>query len=338
MKRERSTGLFISFISRGIFLCEGVYMSNNKDKLTVIQSLDDLLSKIDLYVDLEFNIYQLGEDDKLHLNQNELKKLENALGLFQSSIDSYCVFCEKNYPFTISFDSTSKRHVDFSSSDIIAIGNGIFINLDNPKNSWLPKLTDKESVSEFKVQYINYTFVCKKNEGHVYKMFLVVLIAEGLVTVRKIGQFPSKIDIWGFDFDQYRSQLNKINAYGDFKKAELCMSDGLYAGAYAYLRRVFEKMLKEYCKQMTLKDNHVETKIEACMDRFDERVKPLLKSLYSILSVSIHELDDEQSEQYYVYLRTVIEMQLEFVKEKNDRDNQTKQLKEKIDSIINDLK
>lgn len=97
-------------------------------------------------------------------------------------------------------------------------------------------------------------------------------------------------------------------------------------------------MLKEYCKQMTLKDNHVETKIEACMDRFDERVKPLLKSLYSILSVSIHELDDEQSEQYYVYLRTVIEMQLEFVKEKNDRDNQTKQLKEKIDSIINDLK
>ena len=313
-------------------------MSNNKDKLSVIQSLDDLFSKIDLYVDLQFNIYQLHEDGKLHLNLNEFKKIEKALGLSQSSIDCYCVFCEKNYPFTINFDSTERRHSEFSSFDTIAIGDDIFINLDNPKNSRLPSLVNKENVFDFKVQYIDYKFICKKNEKHIYTMFLVVLIDKGSVTIRKIGQFPSKIDIWGFDFDKYRSQLNKINAYGDFKKAELCMSDGLYAGAYAYLRRVFEKILKEYCKGLTLKDNHVETKIEACIEKFDERVKPLLKNLYSILSIGIHELDDEQSEKFYVYLRTILEMQLEYVKENNARDNQTKELKEKIDSIINDLK
>ena len=313
-------------------------MNDNTRDNAAVKTLDDLFSKVDLYVDYSFKVYQEHDDGKMHTNKNELERIEVLLGMFQTSIDAFCIFCNKTYPFTIKQNSSSKRHFDFSLNNIIDIGKDIFINMDNPKCNRLPPIVDKNNLHEFSIDYVTFDFTCKKSEEHIYRMYIILIIKYGEIIIRKIGQFPSKIDIWGFDFDQYRNQLNKIDAYSDFKKAELCMSDGLYAGAYAYLRRVFEKMLKEYCKGLTLKDNHVETKIEACIERFDERVKPLLKNLYSILSIGIHELDDKQSEKFYVYLRTVLEMQLEYVKENNDRDNQTKELKEKIDSIINDLK
>lgn len=313
-------------------------MKNNTPNGAAITTLDDLFSKVDLYVDYSFKVYQENNDGKMHINKNELERMEIVLGMFQSSIDAFCIFCNKTYPFTIKQNSSSKRYSEFSSINAINIGEDIFINMDNPKYDNLPPVVDKDNLHEFLIDYVTFDFACKKSEKHIYRMYTILLIRYGEITIRKIGQYPSKIDIWGFDFDQYRNQLNKINAYSDFKKAELCMSDGLYAGAYAYLRRVFEKMLKEYCKGLTLENNRVETKIEACIDKFDERVRPLLKNLYSILSIGIHELDDKQSERFYVYLRTVLEMQLEYVKENNDRDNQTKELKDKIDSIVNDLK
>ena len=97
-------------------------------------------------------------------------------------------------------------------------------------------------------------------------------------------------------------------------------------------------MLVRYCKGISLKDDRVETKIEACIDKFDDRVKPLLKNLYTILSKGIHQLDDKESEEYYIYLRTIIEMQLQHVKEQNDRDEQTKKLKANIDKIVSSIK
>lgn len=60
----------------------------------------------------------------------------------------------------------------------------------------------------------------------------------------------------------------------------LIKCEHFYVGAYAYLWRIFEKMLNNYIKEnnVTLKDDHVETKIKAVKDCFDSRIKDLLKN------------------------------------------------------------
>lgn len=301
-----------------------------------INTLDSLFEKVDLYVDLKFDLYKKKSDGIYALDEKELERLEGALGLRQESIDSYCVICEKNYPFSFIYNGSNEVYKDnIGYFQAIELSNTCFLNLGKFKYSHFEKEISENDLFKFKYCFLNYEFTCKKVTSHKYRMHLVVLSVKGTVQIRKIGQFPSKIDIWGFDFEKYSKQLNKFDAYSDFKKAELCMSDKLFAGAFTYLRRVFEKMINSYTEGMSLDDNRIETRIEACVDRFDDRVKPLLKKLYGILSIGIHELTDEQSEEYYEHLRTVIVLQLEFVKSNNEKDEQSKELKKQIDNIVN---
>lgn len=143
------------------------------------------------------------------------------------------------------------------------------------------------------------------------------------------------LTVKGFDFDKYKKFLDMINAYEDYKKADLCNSDHFFVGAYAYLRRIFEKMIKFYLGDKELTDNHMDTKIDAVKDNFDPRVKKMLKNLYGILSISIHELDEDQSKEYYTYLKAVIDMQLEYVKSEDEKDKQSKNLEDILSKIAN---
>lgn len=146
------------------------------------------------------------------------------------------------------------------------------------------------------------------------------------------------LTVKGFDFDKYKNFLNKIDAYEDYKKADLSNADHFYVGAYAYLRRIFEKMIIYYLGDIELKDDHMDTKIDAVKDSFDPRVKKMLKNLYGILSISIHELDEEESKEYYTYLKAVIDMQLEYIKSEDEKDKQSKDLEGILSKIANLVK
>lgn len=63
-----------------------------------------------------------------------------------------------------------------------------------------------------------------------------------------------------------------------------------------------------------------------------------MKKSYEILSVSIHELDEEQSKEYYVYLKTIIDMQLEYIKIESDKESQPKSLESILDKIKGGIK
>ena len=136
----------------------------------------------------------------------------------------------------------------------------------------------------------------------------------------------------------YKKQLDDINAYEDYKKADLSNADHFYVGVYAYLRRIFEKIINKYLDEQEIKDNHMNTKINMVKDKFDSMMHKLLKNLYEILSISIHELDEEQSKEYYVYLKTIIDVQLENVKIESDKGNQSKTLESVINKIKKDIK
>lgn len=197
---------------------------------------------------------------------------------------------------------------------------------------------DKDNLNNEKIWYIEYYFTCTNNDKHKYIMMISIELKDGKFIVRKIEQNPPMLTVKGFDFDKYKKFLDKINAYDDYKKADLCNSDHFYVGAYAYLRRIFEKMIVFYLGDIELKDDHMDTKIDAVKDNFDPRVKKILKNLYGILSISIHELDEEQSKEYYTYLKAVIDMQLEYKKSEDEKDKQSKDLEGILSKIANFVK
>ncbi len=196
---------------------------------------------------------------------------------------------------------------------------------------------EQQDLINNKIWYIEYYFTCTNNNRHKYMMMISIELKDGKFIVRKIGQNPSMLTVKGFDFDKYRKFLDKINAYDDYKKADLCNSEHFYVGAYAYLRRIFEKMIKFYLGDTELKDDHMDTKIDAVKNKFDPRVNKILKNLYGILSISIHELDENQSKEYYTYLKAVIDMQLEYVKSEDEKDKQSKDLEGILNKIKNHI-
>lgn len=207
--------------------------------------------------------------------------------------------------------------------------------MDNGIIEGLQPPYDKENLNNGKIWYIEYFLTCTNIKTHKYMMMISIELKDGKFIVRKIGQNPSMLTVKGFDFDKYKKFLDMINAYDDYKKADLCNSDHFYVGAYAYLRRIFEKMIKFYLGDKELTDNHMDTKIDAVKDNFDPRVKKMLKNIYGILSISIHELDEDQSKEYYTYLKAVIDMQLEYVKSEDEKDKQSKNLEGILSKIAN---
>lgn len=171
-------------------------------------------------------------------------------------------------------------------------------------------------------------------------MFLSVEFDKGEFTIRKVGQNPSMLTIKGFDFDKYKKQLDRINAYEDYKKADLSNADHFYVGAYAYLRRIFEKLINWYIKENNIKltDDRMETKIDSVKQYFDPRINKLLKNLYGILSSSIHELDEDESKDYYIYLKAIIDIQLEYEFTEEEKAKQSSDLSAVISKIENGLK
>ena len=196
----------------------------------------------------------------------------------------------------------------------------------------------KEVLLNNKIWYIEYEFTCTNNNSHNYMMMISLELKDGKFIVRKIGQNPSMLTVKGFDFDKYKKFLESIDAYNDYKKADLSFAEHFYAGAFTYLRRIFEKMINFYLGDTKLKDNHMDTKIDAVKDKFDPRIQELLKQLYGILSISIHELSEEESKEYYEYLKAVIDMQLEYIKTENDKDTQSKNLGSVLNKITNLVK
>lgn len=301
-----------------------------------INSLEKLFNNIELYTKLDFDVYDV-DNSVSHFNQEELGRFLNVLGLSEKRIKSYCKECKMNFPFDYKVSGNLVGTVQGKCVGL-SLTSAHEVNLTSRTFSGADSAFPTYAIIEDYSAYFEYTFRCTNEpEHHVYKMFVLVRKTKKTFSIMKIGQYPSMIDIHGFDFDNYTKQLKTLNAYEDFKKAELCISDGFSAGAYTYLRRVFEKMLNKYSEGIELKDDYSETKIKACKGKFDERIHPLLPRLYKILSKGIHSLNDDESKNYYDYLKIIIVMQLEYIKENDDNDSQTKMLDQKLNDIISKI-
>lgn len=311
-----------------------------------IQDINYVFNDVSLYTKETFHILEDTAKGYV-INQDELKRFLTYIGYNNNRLISFCHKCKNTFPFEIERKIyTLDLHGKFvESDDDIYFTEGKYavqagylagtIDLKYGKIIGYQPPYEKERILDGQISYIEYIFTCTNDFKHKYIMLLSIEIKNACFIVRKIGQNPSMLTVKGFDFDKYEKFLTQIDAYEDYKKADLSFADHFYAGAFTYLRRIFEKMVKYYIGDKQLPDNHMDTKIEAIKNNFDPRIQGLLKQLYEILSISIHELDEEQSKEYYEYLKAIIDMQLEFIKTEDEKEKQSGELRGVLSKITN---
>lgn len=306
-------------------------------------NLNNMFNNNSLYSKEVFKVFKL-KGEVYELDKREFSNFKNYIGCGQDKIVTFCHKCKKEFPF-----EANKRYINFYRDNFNASLNmplskdsNRAVRLDIKSGSIFGLILpcSKDEFYENQIGYIEYSFTCKNDSSHVYLMFISVEFNNGEFTVRKVGQNPSMLTVKGFDFDKYKKQLDRINAYEDYKKADLSNADHFYVGAHAYLRRIFEKLINWYVDEYNVKlsDDRMKTKIESVKQYFDPRINKLLKNLYSILSVSIHELDEDESKDYYSYLKAIIDMQLEYEYTEEEKAKQSSQLSAVIGKIESSLK
>lgn len=307
------------------------------------QGIDYLFNEVSLYAKETFDVFEL-KDKQYHLKKEELIKFLYYIGASQDKLVTYCHKCKKEFPFDV-----NRKIFEFYDNDI-TVDSAIYITkvagqfgrgrleITEGRIDGLQPPYNIDYLEDNRIWYVEYFFTCTNNNMHNYMMMVSIELKDGKFIVRKIGQNPSMLTVKGFDFDKYKKFLDNINAYEDYKKADLCNAEHFYVGAYAYLRRIFEKMIVYYLGDTELKDDHMDTKIDAVKNKFDPGVNKMLKNLYGILSISIHELNEEESKEYYTYLKAVIDMQLEYIKSEAEKDKQSKDLEGILSKIANFVK
>ena len=306
-------------------------------------NLNNMFNNNSLYSKEVFKVFKL-KGEVYELDKREFSNFKNYIGCGQDKIVTFCHKCKKEFPF-----EANKRYINFYRDNFNASLNmplskdsNRAVRLDIKSGSIFGLILpcSKDEFYENQIGYIEYSFTCKNDSSHVYLMFISVEFNNGEFTVRKVGQNPSMLTVKGFDFDKYKKQLDRINAYEDYKKADLSNADHFHVGAHAYLRRIFEKLINWYVDEYNIKlsDDRMKTKIDSVKQYFDPRINKLLKNLYSILSVSIHELDEDESKDYYSYLKAIIDMQLEYEYTEEEKAKQSSQLSAVIGKIESSLK
>ncbi len=308
-----------------------------------MKDINDLFNNTSLYTKEVFKVFELGANGYNKVD-SEYNRMINVLGFNNNKIVTLCNECNKEFPFE--YTSYSCYFVDREPTDVYelyitkSIGTEPGARISTNTGRYIGRKVYEKDQFLDKRWFITYYFNCTNDENHKYIMHVTLELDNGCFILTKTGQFPSMLDVHGFDFDRYKKQLKKISAYEDYKKADLSNADHFYVGAYAYLRRIFEKMINRYINENALKpeDNRMETKIEITKAYFDPRIQNLLKNLYGILSVSIHELDEEESQDYYNYLKAVIDMQLEFEYTEQEKNNQSQELTDILSKIKSGIK
>lgn len=164
-----------------------------------------------------------------------------------------------------------------------------------------------------------------------------IVVTDGNV-MRKIGQYPSFIDLSSYELKEYQKSMSKQDEK-DFKSAEILYSMGMGIGAFAYLRRIFERIIAEAEKMAIDNKEFNESDFANC--HIKEKVKKLKQylpksmsdntSFYKVVSEGIHNFNDKECIENYETLKHFI---VTFFREK-DNLRREKEEKKRYESSLN---
>lgn len=288
-----------------------------------MKSLKEIIVDMPIYQKFSFQLF--GEPDNKYpaYLSEEAKRILNIL-FRTDKVDIKCVECNKEYPFDVHYQISKQSF----AGNIYKVTAANFVSYYG---------FDSEKLSEYKVTppneddgIISYVFTCTMKNNHYQTMYLLYHLKDNEVSIRKIGQQPINIDLKTTYSNEYKSVLNKYDAFEDYRHYEQSESRGLLAGACTYLRRILEKMVLCKLKDSSITDKerekaeHFEEKVKLTQKQFDSDVQGLLNKSYKLLSKGIHELNNNDINEFYCMILEVINIQLESEKETMLREQKIK--------------
>lgn len=128
--------------------------------------------------------------------------------------------------------------------------------------------------------------------------------------IQKVGTYPSLRDFHKDDIKKYNKVLSEQQKM-ELMTAIMIANNGVGIGSYVYLRRIFEGIVFEEARN-AIKDGIV-TEEDFNNKRMDEKIVAIKnylpaflydnhKALYGILSLGIHQLDEEECLSYFSVL------------------------------------
>lgn len=181
---------------------------------------------------------------------------------------------------------------------------------------------------------------CARDENH--ECYIFVILTSDRIT--KIGQFPNPIKSQFRSINKYKGLLD--NYMDELKTALALSNNNVGVGSYVYLRRVFEKIVFD-----VFNENKTALRIDDkdfFTARFDEKIDILKdylpkflvenRAIYGILSKGVHELDEEDCNEYFPVLYKSITMILDEIIEKKKKLEEQKGLANSIAKIKGKLK
>ncbi|MDI3429671.1 hypothetical protein QLG02_04925 [Aeromonas sp. V90_14] len=156
---------------------------------------------------------------------------------------------------------------------------------------------------------------CKRTD----EVFVFYVIGDANIpSLMKTGQYPSVADFHMSEIKKYKKLLPN-EKLKEFSRAIGLAANGVGIGSFVYLRRIFEHLIAEAYVQC-LAENLV-TEEQYSRSRMDQKINLLSahlpvflvenRSMYSVLSVGIHELDENTCLSHFDTLRVGIEIILD---------------------------
>ncbi len=305
-----------------------------------VKDIEYFFNEVALYKKEKFKIFKKDQGTNIAVvDEEEYIKffIYSGIRLLQSNrkIIAKCKECDRelSFDFEVEIKNTSYMsgsHVLYlDEKSILKVKSGEIFN----KNILFENLPKYQSFD------LEYLFSCSHRPEHKYNMNVKVELKKDTFIVTKYGSYPSILDIKGFEFSKYSKFLNTIDAENDFKQSELSYAQNFTVGAYAYLRRVFEKMVNYYLDNLEEKKEYtnMDEKLKAIRDRFEGKIRDQRTNIYSIVSLGIHELSEEECKVYYEFLKGIICIQLRYEKSLEEMDKESIHYASSISNIATRL-
>ncbi|MDB5709911.1 MAG: hypothetical protein JWL96_1981 [Sphingomonas bacterium] len=190
--------------------------------------------------------------------------------------------------------------------------------------------------SQIKPPPIFATFATCQRCFHVYSYIFI----ETNDRLTKIGQLPSMGDLSQGELRAFSQSLSEID------RSELSKALGLFShdsaiGAFVYLRRVFERMIfRTYERMPEPKPAADDFRILRMHERIDVLKNELPRKvvdnsrLFTILSLGIHELSEEQCASMFTVVKLVLFQMLEEEDHRRQRAAQEKKVDAEFNRIL----
>lgn len=241
-------------------------------------------------------------------------ELDNLISIYDERVEHYCTECE--------------------AQRIFAPDRGLY-DTKRVKNPHFSERALKNKPSLFK------TFRCSAHSEHQI-LFSFYLDNDKIV---KIAEYPSKYDTVIDCFNKYKKILSK-NQLTELGKASQLESYGYAIASFLYYRRIFEGLILTAFTESSFDDKISEVEFRRL--RMEDKLKYVKNALpdyfndnshmYGTLSKGVHELEEEECQEYLPIVKAIIFFALDEAVDKKNKELRKAELAKKLSDINKKLK